>query len=441
MANQVSFIQGPRGPRGERGEDGGDGAVGPTGPAFPNYMLATTLGIYHSTDSAGPVGWTSLTAAQQAAANSAAIVAWQNNVSSSYVGSTLFFEKPGTFYFLPDTILIPGLRALEGINTTRTILQLAGSAGTYFIRPNGPPFVTLKNLSLRGGGTAATGSDALCDYVLYTAGTLSPNVAGPTMNLYNVDARRAKKAVLRARNAGLSLDHFTAANFVEIGIWSEGCSEVEADTLVLVGHAASEYLALIEGLYAGTATRSGEQMTNGGLWRMRGLTGALSEVGICWNGVAGGGLDLGTVEGSSVYSYEFIKSAGVHCARLRSNAGNYAHFNDSISCDILQGSCVSTQKVDYTNDAERCFAAVGNETNVTDVPIEHRFGALQWTAYRNAEGQWISKANNAPTDGMWAAETEIKRSRASGQPFYFVCTTKGNPNGGTGVFGNGPVAP
>jgi len=521
-------LQASIGPQGETGNTGPQGDVGPTGPAFPLAYTFSTQGIYHSLDTAGPtIGgtpWTSLTAAQRAVSNAAALKTWQD--SSAFLRGTLTVDKQPTggvptYEFPPDVIIIPALRVLDCpmvttlgaalkcvvgftvqsdpqltfsesaktatrgagsfltdgfrinqyvtftntvsnnlsealiTNLTATVMTLGTSVladevvsgstctcvrGTRFVQPGGSP-ATIKNLTLDGGGTAASGSDALVDYLIHTGGTLSPNVAGSTMIVDGVTAKRARVAAIHGRNATLAIKNSSLSNFLAIGLWSEGCSECVLENSTIAGHAAAEYLILFEGSGAGASTRSGETMTNGGLWRCSKVVLAVGQVGVFWNGIGGGNFVDSTCEGSSVTSYKFYKSTGVNLRGCRSNAGNYAVFDTSIS-NSIQGFGVSTQKVYYLNNSRMCDANVQLESFSAFVDIEHLFGALEWVGYRRPNGSWVSKNNNSPTDGYWEKAVVVERlATTSGQPYFWKCSTNGNPNGGTGVFTAGPLVP
>ncbi|MEZ4223844.1 MAG: hypothetical protein R3B13_23040 [Polyangiaceae bacterium] len=297
---------------------------------------------------------------------------------------------------------------------------------------------TIRGLILDGAGTATLGTDALVDHVVHTAGTLSPNVAGPTLYLFDVLLRRAKISAIHGRNASLRIYGCQLGNFAEVGIWSEGCSEsVAADTLIVGGPSTGSHAELgilLEGSLAGSSTRTGDTMTNGGLWRCHNIVIANVDVGVHWNGIAGGAFVNSSCEGSSATSYLFEKSTGITATGNRSNSGTYAKFDESKNV-CVQGFCVSTQDLQYVNDSRNCDANVQVESISAFVPIEHVFGSSEWVGYRYANGEWISKSNNAPTDGYWEKGIAVRPLTASsGNPFEWRCTTNGNPNGGTGVF-------
>lgn len=415
---------------------GATGATGPQGASAPLVVTATSLGIYASTDSAGPaIGpsvWTGATPQARAAHNTTQFNAWKN--SSLMAGTLLLLDKPLIYEAEADVWLIPSGRVLDG-NRQKATLKIVTS-GRRAVGPASSP-AYIQNLNIDGGGSATNGSDSNVDYIAETMGTFSPNVAGSTLVIIGCTMTRARDCAWHGRNAGTVLIDNVISRFVNYGLWSEACSECIAHGNTVVGtiSPATTACGLFEGSGAGTATRSGETMVNGGLWRMRENVSALGLDGWHFNGVAGGNLHDSTCEGSSQYSYRFTGSTGITCHGLRSNAGNFALFDDSITCEI-QGHGVSTQQIHYRNNARQCYADVQLESFSVFVDLDHVFGTgpQAWTGqYRGR--QWYSKAGTAPTEGYWELGTPIlRRQQISGQSRGWLCSFPGNPNGGTGAF-------
>lgn len=201
-----------------------------------------------------------------------------------------------------------------------------------------------------------------------------------------------------------------------------------------------DYGCLFEGLGAGSATESGDTMTNGCLWRTNNVVVANSMIGLSFNGVGGGNHLNASCEGSQTITYEFRKSSAVTLIGMRSNAGMYAKLTDCINIQ-LQGFGIASptpSHVEYKGSVTGCKGCIVNlqaESFATFVALEHRYGeGTEWVAYRYPEGHLVSKNNTAPTNGVWELGQVVwRKNNTSSEPDYWKCSVAGAP--GTWVEG------
>lgn len=391
------------------------GAAGAVGPAVPRTFTATSLGILP---------------ANSAAVNGAAYDAWRDNSSAAYNSSILVFDVASTYNF-DRRLGVPGNRTIRGHSRDFTKLKYTGAGlrgeETSFVYPvTSSIFIENIQLDTRDGVTL----NGLIDYTIEAHGTLSPNVAGPTIRAVGVYALFPDVAGFRGLNNSWVIEDCLAYGG-DYSVWLESCSESRILRCLF-----SEWRTAC--IWNRGSFTIGAGFLNGGKLTVAELVAgaaAAPPYGLDIEGTANCVVTGATVEGAATAAFRIRgKSSNVHMTKTRSNNGVHALFDDCNNSTV-QGACTVAQVgAKFINNARNCQAGLAAETNAGHFDVAQKFGVLEWQGYRrHIGGKLFSVANTKPTDGYWEKGDEVfPITSASGFPRSWVCTVNGQPNAMTG---------
>lgn len=337
-----------------------------------------------------------------AAANAAAYLAWRG--ATANYNQELLFDVAGTYQFPAETLSLQQGCILRGVNGVT--LQCA-DAGGWFV---GPMYgycnqFELRNLTLNGSGNA--------NYVVRSVG----GVAKPSPILEQVTMTNAVVACFGCYNVYCRLRDCVTSG-APVGFLFESCSESIAYNLVANTHsdASMRIVGFLDEIGSPSPTQA-----NGGRMSVFGFrTSVQGSYGVDIRGVGQSDLHGVTSEGASAAAVRIRgKSSNIRIYGYRSNSGLAVQFDGCFNC-VVDGGCVSTQRVQHLNGAYGCMARLLAEDHRAAYDIEQDWvtGGTTWTGKVRLDGTIVGVTSGQPTAGTWSAGSRVEQH---------VCVTGGSP--------------
>lgn len=356
------------------------------------------------------------------AQNSAAYAVWAADTTK--LAHTILFDgiAPGAnVYKFDSPLAIPTWRRLEGASFG-VKLQYVGPGAEAFIYPSGAGPIELQRLTIsaRDGSTL----DGLCEYIVKCEGSLSPNVAGPTLKLTDVSLEWPSYACVKATNIVL-IGRELSCTGGAYGLHLDSCSESFVQDLRCAIQTQAGVYA--RGSLAGAPSTNGCKLTLQHVV-VSGWAGQPQPYGLYLEGVANAAITGMTVEGATDTAFYIANhSSNVHITKSRSNSGRHVVFDNAIFCRV-EGGCTSGQAAygaDHINGARNCRAALAVESGLAHVDVVQKWGG-GWQGWRrDLGGPVLAVDDSAPSSGYWEKGDRVVS--VLDPQVEWVCRTNGSP--------------